>query len=232
MKNKFDVIVIGSGPGGEGAAMKAVKAGKSVAICDYFHNIGGSCTHRGTIPSKSLRHASQIISDTEMLHSVNYQTILKSTQPIIEQQFELRKGFYQRNLVEILDGKATFVDEHSIEVKNEAGIIKKYSADFFVIATGSRPYHPEDIDFSHPRILDSDTILNLKSNPRSISIYGAGVVGCEYASIFRELKIKVNLINTRNQLLTFLDDEIIDALAYHLRENGVLIRHNEEYDMV
>ena len=232
MKNKFDVIVIGSGPGGEGAAMKAVKAGKSVAICDYFHNIGGSCTHRGTIPSKSLRHASQIISDTEMLHSVNYQTILKSTQPIIEQQFELRKGFYQRNLVEILDGKATFVDEHSIEVKNEAGIIKKYSADFFVIATGSRPYHPEDIDFSHPRILDSDTILNLKSNPRSISIYGAGVVGCEYASIFRELKIKVNLINTRNQLLTFLDDEIIDALAYHLRENGVLIRHNEEYDKV
>lgn len=232
MKNKFDVIVIGSGPGGEGAAMKAVKAGKSVAICDYFHNIGGSCTHSGTIPSKALRHASQIISDTEILHSVNYQTILNSTQPIIEQQYELRKGFYQRNLVRILDGRASFVDEHIIEVKNEAGLINKYSADYFVIATGSRPYHPDDIDFSNPRILDSDTILNIKSNPRSISIYGAGVIGCEYASIFRELKIKVNLINTRNQLLTFLDDEIIDALAYHLRENGVLIRHNEEYEKV
>ncbi len=232
MKNKYDVIVIGSGPGGEGAAMKAVKAGNSVAICDYFHNIGGSCTHRGTIPSKSLRHASQIISDTEMLHSVNYQTILNSTHSIIEQQYELRKGFYKRNLVKILDGQASFIDEHTIEVKNEAGIINKYSADFFVIATGSRPYHPDDIDFTNPRILDSDTILNLKSNPRSISIYGAGVIGCEYASIFRELKIKVNLINTRNQLLTFLDDEIIDALAYHLRENGVLIRHNEEYDKV
>jgi NAD(P) transhydrogenase len=232
MKNKFDVIVIGSGPGGEGAAMKAVKAGKSVAICDYFHNIGGSCTHSGTIPSKALRHASQIISDTEMLNSVNYQTILNSTQPIIEQQYELRKGFYQRNLVRILDGRASFVDEHIIEVKNEAGLINKYSADYFVIATGSRPYHPDDIDFSNPRILDSDTILNIKSNPRSISIYGAGVIGCEYASIFRELKIKVNLINTRNQLLTFLDDEIIDALAYHLRENGVLIRHNEEYEKV
>lgn len=232
MKNKFDVIVIGSGPGGEGAAMKAVKAGKSVAICDYFHNIGGSCTHSGTIPSKALRHASQIISDTEILHSVNYQTILNSTQPIIEQQYELRKGFYQRNLVRILDGRASFIDEHNIEVKNEAGLINKYSADNFVIATGSRPYHPDDIDFSNPRILDSDTILNIKSNPRSISIYGAGVIGCEYASIFRELKIKVNLINTRNQLLTFLDDEIIDALAYHLRENGVLIRHNEEYEKV
>lgn len=232
MKNKFDVIVIGSGPGGEGAAMKAIKAGKSVAICDHFFNIGGSCTHHGTIPSKSLRHASQIISDTDKLNSANYQTILNSIKPIIEQQYQLRKGFYQRNFVNILDGKASFIDEHNIEVKNEAGVTNKYFADFFVIATGSRPYHPKDIDFSNPRILDSDTILDLKNNPMSITIYGAGVVGCEYASIFRELKIKVNLINTRNQLLTFLDDEIIDALAYHLRENGVLIRHNEEYDKV
>lgn len=232
MTNKFDLIVIGSGPGGEGAAMKAVKEGKSVAICDYFHSIGGSCTHRGTIPSKALRHASQIISDTEILKSINYQTILKSTEPVIKQQYELRKSFYQRNSVDILDGQAKFLDKHTIEVKNETGNKKRYTADFFVIATGSRPYRPEDVDFSHPRILDSDTVLNLKSNPKSISIYGAGVIGCEYASIFRELKIKVNLINNRSQLLTFLDDEIIDALAYHLRDNGVLIRHNEEYEKI
>lgn len=232
MIKKYDIIVIGSGPGGEGAAMKSVKEGKSVAICDYFHHIGGSCTHRGTIPSKSLRHASQIISDTECSINTNYQALLESTEPVIKQQYELRKSFYERNLVDILDGRASFVDEKTIEVSNEAGIKKIYNADYFVIATGSRPYHPDDIDFSHPRILDSDTILNLKDNPRSISIYGAGVVGCEYASIFRELQIKVNLINTRSQLLTFLDDEIIDALSYHLRENGVRIRHNEEYEKV
>lgn len=232
MEKEYDLIVIGSGPGGEGAAMKAVKQGKSVAICDYFHNIGGSCTHRGTIPSKALRHASQVVSDTNKFKDASFQSILKSTQPIIQQQYQLRRSFYERNQVNILDGRAKFIDKHTIVVENEAGIKKEYKADYFVIATGSRPYHPEDIDFSHPRILDSDTILNLKDNPRSITIYGAGVVGCEYASIFRELRIKVNLINTRAQLLTFLDDEIIDALAYHLRENGVLIRHNEEYEKV
>lgn len=232
MSNKYDVIVIGSGPGGEGAAMKAVKEGKSVAICDDFNQIGGSCTHRGTIPSKALRHASQIISDTDSFKTANYQQVLKSIQPIIDNQYLLRKSFYERNQVNILDGRASFINDHEIEVINDLGNRKKYKADFFVIATGSRPYHPEDIDFTHPRILDSDTVLNLNDHPRTITIYGAGVVGCEYASIFREFKIKVNLINTRNQLLTFLDDEIIDALAYHLRENGVLIRHNEEYEKV
>ncbi|MBK8946726.1 MAG: Si-specific NAD(P)(+) transhydrogenase [Ignavibacteriae bacterium] len=232
MTNHFDLIVIGSGPGGEGAAMKATKEGKKVAICDKFSNIGGSCTHKGTIPSKALRHASQIISDTESLKDISYQIILKSTEKVVNQQYVLRKSFYERNRVEILDGTATFIDEHTIQVINDSGSKKKYSSDYFVIATGSRPYHPPDIDFSHPRILDSDSILNIEDNPRSITIYGAGVVGCEYASIFRGLMIKVNLINTRNQLLTFLDDEIIDALAYHLRENGVLIRHNEEYEKV
>ncbi|MFZ1288886.1 MAG: Si-specific NAD(P)(+) transhydrogenase [Melioribacteraceae bacterium] len=232
MSNQFDLIVIGSGPGGEGAAMKATKETKKVAICDKFSNIGGSCTHKGTIPSKALRHASQIISDTESLRDISYQSILKSTEKVVKQQYQLRKSFYERNRVEILDGDATFIDEHNIFVTNDSGSKKKYSADYFIIATGSRPYHPPDVDFTHPRILDSDSILNIHDNPRSITIYGAGVVGCEYASIFRGLMIKVNLINTRNQLLTFLDDEIIDALAYHLRENGVLVRHNEEYEKV
>ena len=232
MNKKYDLIVIGSGPGGEGAAMKAVKEGKLVAICDDFLNIGGSCTHRGTIPSKALRHASQVISDNHSTERVNYQSILSSIEPVIQKQYELRKSFYERNSVDILDGFARFKDEHTIEVENKAKKKKKYSASHFVIATGSRPYHPEDIDFTHPRILDSDTVLSLDDHPRSISVYGAGVVGCEYASIFRELKIKTELINNRAQLLTFLDDEIIDALAYHLRENGVRIRHNEEYEKV
>ena len=227
---KYDVIVIGSGPGGEGAAMKAVKAGKRVAICDIFANIGGNCTHRGTIPSKALRHATQIIESREELSNVNYQDLLSGAEAVIKSQMELRRGFYKRNWVDILDGTAKFIDPHTIQVDHINGSKKKYKADYFVIATGSHPYHPEDVDFSHPRIVDSDTILDLHDHPRSITIYGAGVIGCEYASIFRGLRTKVNLINNRSQLLSFLDDEIIDALSYHLRENGVLIRHNEEYE--
>ena len=232
MKNQYDVIVIGSGPGGEGAAMKCTKEGLHVAICDYFSMIGGSATHRSTIPSKALRHASQILSEADKLSEANFQTILKKADVVIQEQFNLRKGFYDRNQVDIIDGRATFKDVHTISVRMSSGVEKIFTANNFVIATGSRPYHPTDIDFAHPRILDSDSVLNLKDNPHSITIYGAGVVGCEYTSIFRGLRIKLNLINTRDKLLDFLDAEIIDALGFFLRENGVLVRHNEEYEKV
>ncbi len=231
-EKKYDVIVIGSGPGGEGAAMKAVKAGKRVAICDRFKNIGGNCTHRGTIPSKALRHATQMLQERGTIGHVHYKDLIATAEDVIKQQMKLRNGFYERNWVEIIDGFASFIDEHTIQVLLTNGGKQKYYADYFVIATGSHPYHPADIDFSHPRVVDSDTILDIQEHPHSITIYGAGVIGCEYASIFRGMRTKVNLINTRPQLLSFLDDEIIDALGYHLRENGVLIRHNEEYEKV
>jgi NAD(P) transhydrogenase len=232
LKTQYDVIIIGSGPGGEGAAMKCTKEGLHVAMCDYFSMIGGSCTHTNTIPSKALRHASEILYETNSLAESNFQTLLKKAEFVIQEQFELRKGFYKRNQVDIIDGRATFLNAHTISVKSLNGVEETYTSEYFVIATGSRPYHPADIDFTHPRILDSDTVLNLKDNPRSLTIYGAGVIGCEYASIFRSLQIKVNLINTRDKLLAFLDDEIIDALSFFLRENGVILRHNEEYEKV
>jgi NAD(P) transhydrogenase len=129
-------------------------------------------------------------------------------------------------------GVARFVDGRTIEVDAGEGVRRKIHAKHFVIATGSRPYRPSDVDFTHPRIKDSDTILKLDHTPDTITIYGAGVVGCEYASIFRNLGVKVNLINSREKLLAFLDDEIIDALSYHLRDQGVVLRHNEEYERV
>ncbi len=229
---KYDVMIIGSGPGGEGASMACAKAGKKVAVCDEFSLVGGANTHKGTIPSKALRHASQILMDGGKLHDADYQTLLRQTESVIMNQVELRESFYKRNRVDLLIGRAKFVDQHSIELTESSGLKKIYQTESVIIATGSRPYHPPDVDFNHPRIIDSDKLLKIKDNPRTITIYGAGVIGCEYASIFRGLSIKVNLINTRHQLLSFLDDEIIDALAYHLRENGVLIRHNEEYEKV
>lgn len=232
MENKYDVIIIGSGPGGEGAAMTCAKEGKKVAVCEEFSLVGGSNTHKGTIPSKALRHASQILYDSNKFEGATYQELLIQTQTVIKSQVELRHGFYTRNDVDLIIGRAKFLDKNTVEVTESTGLKKKYQGDAFIIAVGSRPYHPPDVDFSHPRIIDSDKLLKIKENPKTLTIYGAGVIGCEYASIFRGLSVKVNLINTRNQLLAFLDDEIIDALAYHLRENGVLLRHGEEYEKV
>jgi NAD(P) transhydrogenase len=144
----------------------------------------------------------------------------------------MRRGFYERNDIPVASGRARFVDSHVIEIEDESGLRQRLGAKAFVIATGSRPYRPVDVDFRHPRIFDSDTVLNLERSPHAITIYGAGVVGCEYTSMFRNLECKVNLVNTRSKLLEFLDDEIIDALSYHMRERGVLIRHNETYDKI
>jgi len=232
MSTHYDVIVIGSGPGGEGAAMKAAKEKKRVAIVDDFSEVGGSCTHLSTIPSKALLHSVRQLAVVGKYRESGFPTLLKNAETVISRQVEMRRSFYDRNEVDVLGGRASFLDEHNIAVQQPGGGNAKYSADAFVIATGSRPYHPDDVDFSHPRICDSSTILSLQENPRSITIYGAGIIGCEYASIFRGLRVKVTMINIRDQLLAFLDDEIIDALSYHLRENGVLILHNEEYEKV
>lgn len=231
MPKKYEVIVIGTGPGGEGAAMKAAKGGKHVAVIEERPSVGGNCTHRTTIPSKSLRQTVQKLIDCGR-QGVSYSDLLRDAQGVIDRQVSMRSSFYYRNRVDMAQGRASFIDDHTIEVSNNAGAREVYQADYFIIATGSRPYRPVEIDFSHPRVLDSDTVLEISDTPRTLTVYGAGVVGCEYASIFRNLGIKVNLVNTRNQLLSYLDDEIIDALSYHFREQGVLIRHNEEHERV
>ncbi len=237
----YDGIVIGSGPGGEGSAMMLAKSGRKVAMMERYGEIGGGCTHWGTIPSKSLRHAVQQVADYRndpLLRRVvgpvdiAYPDLLQTASSVIGQQTTVRERFYYRNDVDIVTGHARFVDDHTVEVETDRGTSERYGADHFVIASGSRPYHPPDVDFTHPRICDSDTILRLDFTPRSITIYGAGVVGCEYASIFGNFGLKVNLVNTRTQLLAFLDAEITDALGYHLRNQGVVIRNDEEYSHV
>lgn len=238
----YDVIVIGTGPAGEGAAMNVVKAGKSVAVVEKYHQVGGGCTHWGTIPSKTLRHAvshmtefnrNPFYRDFNKPIRLSYQDFLRSAESVINQQVSMRRDFYDRNRVHLLFGQARFLDAHTIQVtSSNTDLPLTLTADHFVIATGSRPYRPEDVDFNHPRIFDSDTILSMSETPTSITVYGAGVIGCEYASIFRNLGCKVDLVNTRSQLLSFLDDEIAHALSYHLRDQGVMIRHNESYETV
>jgi len=129
-------------------------------------------------------------------------------------------------------GQASFNNTHEILVLADDATSVVIKSKFFLIATGSSPYRPDDIDFNHASIFDSDSILKLDSSPRNIIIYGAGVIGCEYASIFSGLDTRVDLVNTREWLMNFLDDEISDALSYHLRDLNVMVRHNEEYERV
>jgi NAD(P) transhydrogenase len=238
---EHDVVVIGSGPGGEGAAMKAAKSGLATVMVDKHVYVGGGCTHWATIPSKALRQSVREVLDfrrnplfAELSDNAQFTfpQLLAAAQRVIRKQVTMRRDFYLRNHVPVVHGTARFVDPHTVEVTAEGGAATPLRAKNFVIATGSRPYRPADLDFNHPRIRDSDTILGVDDTPGIITIYGAGVVGCEYASIFRSLGVKVNLVHSRDKLLDFLDDEIIDALSYHLRELGVVLRHNEEYTRV
>ncbi len=234
----FDTIVIGAGPGGEGAAMKLAKAGQRIAVVEAHSSVGGGCTHWGTIPSKALRHSIQTLADyrrnplfqgIRSQLEVEFPDLLRAADGVISDQVRTRYRYYQRNRVEVVFGHARFTAPDRIEVLRPGGLAEELGARHFVIATGSRPYHPPDVDFTHPRVLDSDSVLGLQHTPRLMTIYGAGVIGCEYASIMSNLDVKVNLVNTRDRLLSFLDDEITDALSYHLRQGGVVIRNDETY---
>ncbi|MBX9712824.1 MAG: Si-specific NAD(P)(+) transhydrogenase, partial [Pseudomonadaceae bacterium] len=237
----YDVVVLGSGPAGEGAAMNASKAGRKVAVVDDRRLVGGNCTHLGTIPSKALRHSVRQImqyNTNPLFRQIgeprwfSFPDVLKSAERVIAKQVSSRTGYYARNRIDVFCGSASFADAQTIQVVCPNGVMETMVAKQVVIATGSRPYRPLDVDFNHPRVYDSDTILGLSHTPRRLIIYGAGVIGCEYASIFSGLGVLVDLIDNRDQLLSFLDDEISQALSYHLSNNNVTIRHHEEYERI
>ncbi|MDD7805019.1 MAG: Si-specific NAD(P)(+) transhydrogenase [Endozoicomonas sp. (ex Botrylloides leachii)] len=239
--SNYDLIVLGSGPAGEGAAMNAVKLGKRVAVIEQHAFVGGNCTHLGTIPSKALRHSVKQIIDfntNSMFREVgeprwfSFPNVLKRAETVIKKQVQSRTLYYARNRIDIYVGKGRFIDEHTVEVQESNGSKEQLHAKHILIATGSRPFRPDDVNFTHPRIYDSDTILHLSHTPKRMIIYGAGVIGSEYASIFSGLGVLVDLIDTRDRLLSFLDKEISDALGYQLRKMNVIIRHNEEYQAV
>ncbi|MBO9482415.1 MULTISPECIES: Si-specific NAD(P)(+) transhydrogenase [Gammaproteobacteria] len=236
--SKYDLVILGSGPAGEGAAMNAVKLGKKVAVVEQFNFVGGSCTHLGTIPSKALRHSVKQIMDfntNSMFREIgdprwfSFPKVLKRAESVIQKQVQSRTMYYARNRIDLYFGRGVFIDEHTLEVTEPSGNTERLFGSNFLIATGSRPYHPPGVDFHHPRVFDSDSILELSSTPRRMIIYGAGVIGSEYASIFSGLGVLVDLIDTRERLLSFLDKEISDALSYQLRKMNVIIRHNEEF---
>jgi NAD(P) transhydrogenase len=239
--HNYDLLVIGSGPSGESAAIAAAKSGKKVAVVENRALVGGSCAHKGTIPSKSLRHvvkqviqfkANSLFREIGDSRRITFPRVLASAAKVIPKQVELHTAFYVRNRVNVHIGQASFIDPNTISLALLDGGSETIRATNIVIATGSRPYRPADVDFDHPRVYDSDSILEMQHTPKHIIIYGAGVIGCEYASIFSGLGMRVDLINNRDRLLSFLDDEISDALSYHLRDGGVTVRHGEEFEAI
>ena len=236
---EYDAVVLGAGPAGEAAAMKLSKAGKKVVVIDPREQVGGNSTHVGTIPSKALRQSVfNLINfrrDPMFTKAMDYEQVplnivLSKARQVIRQQVSTHTRFYERNRIEVIHGWANFIDAHTLRIEIDDNTFETITFNKAIITVGSRPYRPEILDFNHPRVFDSDKILQMDYVIRKIIIYGAGVIGCEYASIFTGLGYKVDLINNQNKLLSYLDSEISDALAHDFRQFGVVTRNNEEID--
>src|SRR6266404_2982834 len=233
----YDMLVIGSGPAGQKAAIQAAKVGKKVGIIERKAVGGGSCITTGTIPSKSLREAVLFLSGFRQrnLYGASYRVKKEITfedlalrcDHVVKAEQEVIQNQLIRNHVDFIVGTAAVIDPHRIAIKQDSET-NEHTADYIVIAVGTEAARPPDIPFDGEAIIDSDGLLSLKQLPKSLTIVGAGVIGCEYACILATLGIPVVLVERRPRLLEFVDSEIIDSLQYQMRNIGVTLRLNEE----
>ena len=234
---KYDLIVIGSGPAGQRAAIQGAKLGKRVALVEKREVVGGACINTGTIPSKSMREAVMHLSgyQYQSIYGMNYHVKEKITvadlsfrvQHVIKTEIDVTMAQLSRNGIDVVSGTARFLDPHRIEVENSRGQ-SEYEADIIVITTGTRPAESPQVPLNERTILNSDQIFSMPSIPRTLIVVGGGVIGVEYTSMFAALGVRVILIEKRPQLLEFADQEMVEALCYHLRDNRVTLRLNEE----
>ena len=235
----YDLLVIGSGPGGQKAAIAAAKLGKRVAVVEKRGMVGGVCTQTGTIPSKTLREAVLYLTGYAMrgLYGESYrvkqditvQDLLARTHFVIGREVEVIRAQLQRNRVDLLSGAARFLDDHAVEVIGERrGEHQTVTADKIVVATGTRPARPATVEFDDRRVVDSDGILAMENIPTSMVVVGAGVIGIEYASMFAALGTRVTVVERRPQMLEFCDTEVVESLKFHLRDLAVTFRFGEE----
>ena len=237
---RYDLLVVGSGPGGEKAAIQAAKLGRKVLVVEN-EETGGASLHAGTIPSKTLRESVRYISlmkqravygiSVKLDHDLTINRLMHRKRGAILSLTERLESNFERNRVDLHHGLATFVDPHRMRISSGGGS-EEVEADYIVIAVGARPHRPDHIDFTHPRILDSDTILALNQIPKTLTIIGGGVIACEYATIFSNLGVKINLLDPRQQLLEFLDSEIAGTLSYLMRDQGIRLRRGEKLSHV
>lgn len=242
MADHFDLVVIGSGPAGQKAAIAAAKLGRRAAVVERTHMVGGVCINTGTIPSKTLREAVLYLTGLNQreLYGQAYRVkdditvgdLSARTQHVISREVDVIRNQLSRNRVTLIPGTAKFLDPHTIEVENEVGIRQTVTAEKFVIAVGTRPARPAGVDFDGQTVVDSDQVLNMNKVPTSMVVVGAGVIGIEYASMFAALGTKVTVVEKRPTMLDFCDQEIIESLKYQLRDLAVTFRFGESVKTV
>jgi NAD(P) transhydrogenase len=235
MANTYDLAVMGSGPAGQKAAIQAAKLGKRVAIIDSSDCVGGMCIHHGAIPSKTLREA--ILYFTGFYHRQTYgvqrrrdltiQDLMGRCAQVVENETSVVIAQLERNKVEVVEGQASFADEHTLKVST-ADQTQSITADHIIIATGTIPARPASIPFEDGVIVDANGLSTFTQLPHSLIVVGAGVIGTEYTSILALLGIEVTLIDQKPYLLDFVDQEIAEALSYHMRDVGVILHLSEE----
>jgi NAD(P) transhydrogenase len=233
----YDMLVIGSGPAGQKAAIQAAKVGKKVAVIERKKVAGGICINIGTIPSKSLREAVLFLSgfrqralygaSYRVKKDITFQDLAQRCDHVVKAEQEVIQNQLLRNSVDFIVGTASFLDPHRLAITQDSES-NEHTADYIVVACGTESARPADIPFDGESIIDSDGLLTLKQLPRSLTIVGAGVIGCEYACILATLGIPVVLVEKRPRLLEFVDSEIIESLQYQMRNIGVTLRFNEE----
>ena len=236
---EYDLLVIGSGPAGQRAAIQAAKLDKRVAIVERKAVVGGACINTGTIPSKTLREAVLHLSGYRergfygasytVKQNITMSDLIYRADHVIRHEIDVTRHQLMRNRVEVLSAQAAFGDPHTVRLAYVDGRNQRdVTATHIIVATGTFSTRDPHIPFDGQHIFISDDILRLERLPRTLAVVGAGVIGCEYASLFAALGVRVTLIDKRTRLLSFVDAEIIDALAYHLRQNRVTLRLGEE----
>ncbi|MFN5491553.1 MAG: Si-specific NAD(P)(+) transhydrogenase, partial [Burkholderiales bacterium] len=239
MEFDYDLIVIGSGPSGQRAAIQAAKIGKRAAIIERAKAVGGVCVNTGTIPSKTFREAVMHLSgfrergiygsSYRVKHDITIEDLLYRVQQVVRSEIDVIRNQMTRNRVELIESTARFIDPHTIELQSASGHGKRQiSASKIVIACGTEAARDDHLPFDGQRVFTSDDVLCLEFIPRSLIVVGAGVVGVEYATMFAALGVRVTIIDKRPTLLPFLDHEISAALTYVAQQNNVTMRLGEE----
>lgn len=227
---KVDAFIIGSGPSGQKAAIQLAKTGRRVVVCEQLKEIGGACVHHGTIPSKALRERAMErgrinsrlaeLNLGEIDRGISVADLIGEMSDVVTAHDQYMTDQLKRNNVEIVHGRAGFIDPFHIEVLTTTGGKQQYHSTNFVIAAGSKPRHPDNIEIDHENIYDSDSILTLAYLPQSMVVLGGGVIACEYASIFAMLGTKVTLIDRYPQPLGFLDSDLTRRFVRSFERKG------------